>query len=80
MKRDHTLFLLELLDEVDYVSTDLFWLLLVEKMSYSFHHHHLFQIRHVSLEPTILYVFLRTGKIIGNVVITHNKFNWYIYL
>lgn len=50
--------LLKFLDEVENVVANFIGLFLVDKMGNSFHYNHLFQKRHIFLEPTTVYEIL----------------------
>lgn len=58
---------------------DFIGLFFIDKMSNSFHHNHLFQKRHMFLEPTFVYVILGAHKIINQaglgLMVSHNELN-----
>lgn len=68
------------LEEVVNVCIDFLWLFLVEEVSYSFHYNNFLQERNILFQTTIVYKFLYSREVIGNVQVAHNKLNWYFNL
>uniref|UniRef100_A0A7C9A0C8 Uncharacterized protein n=1 Tax=Opuntia streptacantha TaxID=393608 RepID=A0A7C9A0C8_OPUST len=44
---------------------DFFWFFLIDEVSNSFHYDYLFQKRHISVEPTLVYVIFHVWEIVG---------------
>lgn len=63
----------ELFDEVVNVFTDFLRLFLVEKVGYSIHYNNFLQKWYISLEATVVYIFLDSCRLISNIQVTHNK-------
>jgi hypothetical protein len=70
----------ELVDKFMDVCTDLLCLFLVDKVSNSFHHNHVSQIRHVFLEATVVYIFLDSLDIVDDVFVPHDELRWHFDL
>ena len=69
-----------LLKEVVNVLTDLFRFLFIYKMTHTFHYNQVLQKWNVSFEPALGYIILGTERIIGEVLITHDKLDGNFYL
>ncbi|XLS61167.1 hypothetical protein HN51_015395 [Arachis hypogaea] len=68
--------MLELGADVVYMGADLIWLFLIYKVSYSFHYNQFLQEWHLFLEATVMYIFLNTRSVIGNIQVSHNELHW----
>jgi hypothetical protein len=71
---------LKLLNKVIYVCADLLSLFLVDKVSNSFHHNYVFQIWHVFLEATVVYIFLHAWNTVHDVQVAGNELRRHFYL
>lgn len=69
---------LEFGDEVNDNLEDLLWLLLVNEVSNPLHDHRLFEQRNVFLELGTMYVFLRTRKMVDQILVPDHKFCRYL--
>lgn len=62
------------------VFVDLLRAFLVDEVSNSFHYNNLLQKWHIFLQPSLVYVFLDAGSIIGQVKVTHYELERNFYL
>jgi hypothetical protein len=62
------------------VLVDLLRAFLVDEVCNSFHYNNLLQKWHIFLQPSLVYVFLDAGIIIGQVKVTHNELDRNFYL
>lgn len=70
----------ELLDEVVDVGIDFLCSLLVDEVTDAFHHHDVFQERHVLLEPTAVHVLLHSRSRVCHVQVPNYELHRHLHL